>query len=317
MIYGYLPVASQICLGQTCLPMHSSLENTSHRLPGEERLNFIALIARDIPDCWVAESRPWIRPLQDSDLTVIPNGPPALGSRSWNRPRIQHFLLGALMVEHKHVQLSIKYSQPENKTDAQLEHLTNLMRSYQTLFVPLFYVHRRPHTGEMGHFQWCPKVVNGRYLTFSQRRFPNETGERVTWANLGRFGSCSHQYTYPMKYIEFLLRKEDMDQARHHRECHQRNMFGRKCSYKFSVCLQDAFDSPGTWFDGACCACLSEFSICLTSEGLMVRTWKDFGGTDSPSNRVWREHTCGHGGWYPNRDPREIRSRYQIGAREE
>ncbi|KAJ4134831.1 hypothetical protein NW768_004440 [Fusarium equiseti] len=108
IIYGHLPVASQICLGQTHLSMYNSLENTFYRLREEERLDLIALIARDLPDCCLAESRPWIRPVQGSDLTVISNGPPVFGNPSWNGPQIYHFNLGALLVEHQHVQLSIK-----------------------------------------------------------------------------------------------------------------------------------------------------------------------------------------------------------------
>ena len=99
--------------------------------------------------------------------------------------------------------------------------------------------------------------------------------------HLGCFGPCSHQYA------------------------------DSECSDKFFACLRDAFNSPGTKFDGACHLCLGEFSIHLTSEKLVIRTWRDLG--DLSSDRVWLEQADETEGWYPDRDPREIRSRYKRG----
>ncbi|KAJ4015051.1 hypothetical protein NW766_005382 [Fusarium irregulare] len=149
----------------------------------------------------------------------MPNGPPVYGSLSWNTDLIHNFERGALMVKHKHIQLSIKYSQLEKKTWEQKKCLNALMKPYKTQFVPDFLkdprriFKQKKQTKKPGYFQWYPKVVDGRYLTHDRRVFVMER-----WMQRG------HNLS------------EDQPE----------------CSDKFFACLRDAFNSPGTKFDGAC-----------------------------------------------------------------
>lgn len=317
IIYEYLPVESQICLRRTCLPMYNSLEKTLHRLDYPGLLRYYPLIARDKPDYWLADRSPWIRLVQACDLEVMPNGPPVYGSLSWNTDLIHNFERGALMIKHKHIQLSIKYSQLEKKTWEQKKCLNALMKPYKTQFVPGFLKDPRrtfkqmQQTKKPGYFQWYPKVVDGRYLTHDRRVFVMERWMQRGLSYLGCFGPCSHQYADSTRYNSFLNRERYGESARSPLKGHNLSEDQPECSDKFFACLRDAFNSPGTKFDGACHLCLTEFSIHLASKKLVIRTWRDLG--DLSSDRVWLEQTDETEGWYPDRNPREIRSRYETG----
>ena len=129
--------------------------------------------------------------------------------------------------------------------------------------------------------------------------------------HLGCFGPCSHQYADSARYASFLNRERYGESARSPLKGHNLSEDQPECSDKFFACLRDAFNSPGTKFDGACHLCLTEFSIHLASKKLVIRTWRDLG--DLSSDRVWLEQTDETEGWYPDRNPREIRSRYEKG----
>jgi hypothetical protein len=224
------------------------------------------------------------------------------------------------MVQQKHVQLAIKYSQLEKKTQWQAKALELLLKPYRTEFAPRLDMHPEEKGQEIGHFQWYPKVVSGRYLTFSQRSFINNwRPELVRWSKLGCFGSCMHQYTDPVRYAHFLARQTATEDPRRGgliSSFRRRRLRARpqpESSDIFFECIQKAFDEHGTWFDGACHLCLTEFSIFVRSGNLHLQTWRDLGGADSPRNEIWQGHTDDFesGAAGIERCPREIRSRYR------
>lgn len=222
------------------------------------------------------------------------------------------------MVEHKHVQISIKYSQLEKKTRQQAKHLKILMTPYKTEFAPRLNIHPLEKVGEIGYFQWYPKVVSGRYLTFSQRSYTNNWIRKpVILSELGCFGPCMHHYTDPARYQNFLQRqrraRENKNFSRYQRQWQVRRQ--PECSDSFFECIQGARDKTDTWFSRACPWCLTEYSISVTSEGaLVLQTWRDLGGVDSPFNTVWEQHIDDGDlrGAAMERDPYEIRRRYGI-----
>lgn len=119
LIIQKLPMSGQMCLLQTCCSLYNSFilpEDRDWLLAKREHSKYIALIARDHPNMWISVETPHIRFVKWRDLPKLPKNPPYFGAPGWDRNAIDGFLTGALMVEHKHVQMSIKYSLLENKT---------------------------------------------------------------------------------------------------------------------------------------------------------------------------------------------------------
>ncbi|UZP34218.1 hypothetical protein NXS19_002034 [Fusarium pseudograminearum] len=73
-INEYLPPISRAYIRLTCLAMYNSLKSPA--LSREEKLECLALIHRDRPDCWVAEEWPLVRAVVYSDLPTPPKGRP-------------------------------------------------------------------------------------------------------------------------------------------------------------------------------------------------------------------------------------------------
>ncbi|KAK6718742.1 hypothetical protein SNK05_001890 [Fusarium graminearum] len=312
-INDYLPFRSQVYIRLTCSTMYNSLKSPVHTR--EEKLECLALIYRDRPDCWVAEEWPLVRDVVYSDLPRPPKGRPIFQDLPYYADEIYLFERNALMVEHKHVQLAIKYSELESRNLWQAIYLRLLLKPFKTVFRPRFRPGPLCSAKETCSFQWCPKVVSGRYLTFTQRRFTNNWEDKpVEMHRLAPFGSCMHQFTDPERFGHFLQRQRLYgSQMKRQSKQRQRFRLHPECSDPFFECLQNAYNTHGVWFDGACPWCLTEFSMRVQSGELVVNTWRDLGGCGSPLNPDWRSHT-----YYVDtgtedvieRCPWEIRSRY-------
>ncbi|RGP75424.1 f-box containing [Fusarium sporotrichioides] len=137
-INEHLPLSSRICIRLTCLAMYNSLASPSQSPDLDKRLECLAMICRDRPDCWLAEIRPLVRNVLESDMPKLPKGPPIFENMPQDSRQTYEFERSALMVEHKHVQLAIKYSQLERKTWQQSMYHKLLLQHYKTVFRPDF-----------------------------------------------------------------------------------------------------------------------------------------------------------------------------------
>ncbi|RGP70070.1 f-box cyclin [Fusarium longipes] len=319
----YLPFNSRVCIRLTCTVAHDCLRAFPRCPSQEEWLVFLAQFYKNRPDYVLVVERPWVLAIRDDELPMPPNVPPVLHWPSWSKKQMDRFERGALMVDHEHVQLAIKYNQLEHKKRWQKRFLKIVLRPHKTRFEPRFYGHPdNEKVEEICYFEGYTKVISGRYITFSQRRFTNKDPlDPMRISKLGSFGSCTHQHTSPVRYGHFLRRKGLLSvrgSSRHHIGGptsvwrHQRPL-EPECSDLFFSSIYRASCEHGTWFDGACPWCLTEFSICFKEGDLVLKTWRDLGGADSPLNDVWLKHTGEYQGeeMAEIRCPTEIRSRYE------
>ncbi|OBS27737.1 hypothetical protein FPOA_01680 [Fusarium poae] len=317
LIDKYLPYSGRVCTRLTCSALYNSLKNPINCPYYCEHLECLALICRHRPDCWLVETRPYIRDVLESDMPNPPNVRPETGCPSWSEEAIYLFQRGALMAEFKHVRLAIGYSQLETKTCQQARYLKLLLEPYKTVFKPDYMPGPLGKAMELGYFKQYPKVVSGRYLTFSQRRFINNRNYTpVELYKLGCFGACMHQYTKPERYEDFLARQS---QAMWKRFTDDQtgpkgpNRRHPECSDPFYQCLRNAYYMHGIWFDDLCPWCLTEFSVCVTKSGdLVINTWRDLGNADTPMNNDWWNHLdyFPHARCDTGRNPWVIRTRY-------
>lgn len=245
-------MSGQMCLLQTCCSFYNSLilpEDRDWLLAEPEYSKYIALIARDHPDTWVTVEPPHIRSAEWRDLPKLPKTPPYFRAPGWDRNALDGFLTGGLMVEHKHVQMSIKYSQLENKTRRQKEYLKVLMKPYETKFNPLLSFHPSKRGASLGYFKSHPKVVSGRYLLYTKRAFVSNCGPISTLLDLqGTFGPCLHQYRNMERFIAYQRKKAfgDETMALHEEETPHQNYhcmtagWQPECSESFFLSIRQA-----------------------------------------------------------------------------
>jgi hypothetical protein len=223
------------------------------------------------------------------------------------------------MVEHKHVQMSIKYSQIENKTRWQKEYLKVLLKPYETKFKPLLSFPPGKRDTNLGYFKSYPKVVSGRYLLYTERIFVTSFGSISTLLELqGTFGPCLHQYTNMERFDAYQRKKAFGDgatalheEATHHQNCYCMAGWQLECSEPFFLSIQQAIAEMNTWVDGCCYWCRTEYSIRITDGCITLRAWRDLGGCGSPDNHVWQQHwKCLVFGPGELRDPLRIRTLY-------
>jgi hypothetical protein len=284
-----------------------------------EHPKYLALVARDHPDIWTSIKEPCIRFVKRRDLPKLPKSPPYIGAPGWDGNALGVFQMGALMVEHKHVQMSIKYSQLEKKTRWQRKYLEVLLKPYNTKFDPMFKYPSRKWDVSTGYFKSCPKVVSGRYLLYTERSFTTNFAYRPAHIDQqGPFGPCLHQYTDRKRYEEYQWQKalDDRTMALFGEVPSYRNslcmsILQPQCSEPFFLSIQQAFAEKNTWVDGYCYWCRTEYSICVTYACITLRAWRDLGGCNAPHNYTWQEHLSpvvfGPG---EERDPRSIRTLY-------
>ncbi|CEI65460.1 unnamed protein product [Fusarium venenatum] len=240
-------------------------------------IEMLGLINEHLPYSGRAETRPYIRDVRESDMPNRPICRPVFGGPPWFSEVVFSFQHGALMVEHKHVQLATKYSQLEMNTCQQARYLKLLLKPYTTVFKPDYTPGPLYEATELCCFLWYPKIVSVR-----QRR--------AMWER-------------PME-----------DQTHSNHEPKQLMGWHPECSDPFYECLQNAYYMHGIWFDGMCPWCLTEFSVCIEKSGdLVINTRRDLGDADTPLDDWW-DHAdyFTHARNDTGRNPWVIRARYGV-----
>jgi hypothetical protein len=322
LVIEQLPISGQMCLLQTCSSVYNSFELPRDRVTfraKREHPKYLALVARDPPDMWISIKTPRIRFVKRGDLPKLPKSPPYLGAPGWDSKALCGFPTGALMVEHKHVQMSIKYSQLEKKTRWQSKYLQVLLKPYKTKFNPMLDCPPSKWDASIGYFESYPKVISGRYLLYTERSFTtNFTSIPALLQLLGPFGPCLHQYTDPKRYDEYQRQKALDDEmmaltgeAPSYYNSYCMSSLQPQCSEQFFSSIQQATAEKNTWVNGYCYWCRTEYSICVTNACITLRAWRDLGGCNAPHNYTWQEHLSplvfGPG---EMRDPLSIRTLY-------
>ncbi|KAM0494069.1 hypothetical protein ACHAP8_008843 [Fusarium lateritium] len=157
LINEHLPFSGRVCIRLTCLAMYYSLKSPAKPIEDEEWIECAVLVCRDRPDCWVAETRPYVRHMLEVDMPNPPKGSPVSENPFWSSEAVYLFERNTV-VEAEHVQRAIKYSQLERKTWQQAEYLKLLLEPYQTMFQPEWTL--GPRDEAKCYFQWYPKVVS-------------------------------------------------------------------------------------------------------------------------------------------------------------
>ncbi len=249
-------------------------------LSREQQLEFLACLVRSDPENWVCEACVELHAVVELDTPTRPwHMSCPRGWASWCRTVYgsQHARLNGRLIDHRHVQLALKYSRMERHSGRRyLQEL--LAPQHNPNFAAHVYSDGRPHALAIKYSAY-PKVAMGadnrlRYLLLSVWHY-RRIHEAVSLDTMGSLQICPHLYFSP--------RRAGRD-ARS--PCEPRE----GCAEDIAVsAIGSALYAQGSLeVYGGCPRCRTDFSVRASSEFAVLRAWQDLGPECSPIDLAWK-----------------------------
>ncbi|QYS99376.1 F-box domain-containing protein [Trichoderma simmonsii] len=189
-IVTHLPQHSQMLISQTCRRFqavaHRNLPAQKYRPDtSEERLLYLSQRARSLPDRWVCIECTKLHRINVSD-TPAHSLYTLYDSKCRNGPEY-HGQYG-FRLSHIYVQLTLKYTRLKNMEPRYENYLKSLIAPYHTYL--------RPNNLDINKvkrkYSVYPKIVNGRYLLHTVRRYSQAKGP-ISMQSMGYISICPHR----------------------------------------------------------------------------------------------------------------------------
>lgn len=296
--------------------------DTHHPQPflTREKLEYLACIARNIPDKWVCLACTKLHPISEDDR---PSNPPSAAPcriLNWYESYKLHdhhgFRLYAL--SHRHVQLALKYTRMGDMAPKRYQsYLEKLLEPHHTLFFT--------HPGFLtvkDEFWATPKVLNGRFLLKSRWDYARSSSSETLLSSerIGFLHVCAHQFVYhPGRHCVHWLARIFGWLGRHQTMlqhiltgvctlCHLLNSTAEDSARRARLvertrppthrglcqALGEALKATGSpEVSGSCHLCPTDFTVQMCSGGIRVHAWKDLGPECSPLNAAWKANVVG------------------------
>ncbi|KAK7403494.1 hypothetical protein QQX98_010724 [Neonectria punicea] len=264
-----LPLRNQLVLGLTCRDLRvvfyhrrDSPKNLSHK----QFLEYLAVLARDMPDKWVCELCMDFHPIITSDTPSLPE----MSSCPLESMHVDYNLL-LFRLKHRHVQLTLKYTRVAQLDRRYRNYLKALLSTTQSTFS----THQFERTSLITRLDTYPKVVKGNYLLLSILQYTKNL-RAVSPYTMGSLRICQHQdLAFPSgQRLRLFFRYGPW-----------RSQMG------LSRIVDSAFDSPGIEIQGYCPGCPTDFTVQATSEQATIRIWQNLGTESPPLRSDWVVHT--------------------------
>ncbi|KAL7784144.1 hypothetical protein V8C37DRAFT_396198 [Trichoderma ceciliae] len=289
MIMAKLPIYNQIIASQTCRSLRAILrhhcigdeEPLSTMLTRLQRLRFLFLLARTLPDKWVCDECVTLHNVEARDT---PADPRCKRCRRYRRLQERSSGSYGFSLNHRHLQLTFKHLRLTSTEKVYQKYLQSLLAPYHTQITTGYIRSPKIH----GQYSAYPRVVDGRYLlkcTWDYR----ERQDIVRRQYMGSVSICEHQYilasdTYPpptqrpwsMSFQALLDRFEAERRPSPWRA--------------FDMAVEAAFESPYEEVHSSCMFCGTDFSVQASPERVTVQTWQDFGPEGTSEDPYWRAH---------------------------
>ncbi|KAI1384495.1 uncharacterized protein F4822DRAFT_365462 [Hypoxylon trugodes] len=272
-----LSPASRLVFSQTCRALYAILNGYrgSAHFVRAQYLEYLSLVARDIPEKWVCEICTKLHPMLQGDT---PAGPYVVYCPFKLRMRLPilgwgfqpHFRI--LEPYHRHVQLALKCTRLQ--PTVYKTYLRKMLAPYHN---PCLQTHISP-VGQPNRIQAqysaFPRIVensNGelRYLILSIWRYH---GVNLCHKDVGNLEICPH-----MKFSS----------NRQHNFLCPNGFLGRILAEGFGL-PSGTMSSTATY---ACPRCSTEIMVAKHQEYVDVCVWKDLGAESSPLDIRWLIHT--------------------------
>ncbi|KAI0116932.1 hypothetical protein F4814DRAFT_459198 [Daldinia grandis] len=258
----------------TCRALRCILGKSDARgLSTAQYLRYLMRIARNLPDQWVCEACFKLHPISRDDTPLTPwKMTCPLRWDRWCREvygRQSRLDDRYLSVDHRHVQLALKYARLCNPM--YISYYTKLLAEYRD---PEFHTHPQPYNRQnvlKVEYIATPKVVtdpcgNLRYMLRSIWCFRKDSME-VSLVTVGCVRLCPH-----------LALLGDMGR-----------MTVRELAHLHVVRSWIYLTGKETYLS-ACHFCATDCYVLVKKDHAMVFAWQDMGTKGSPGDKAWRLH---------------------------
>ncbi|KAI5860243.1 hypothetical protein GGS23DRAFT_581756 [Durotheca rogersii] len=272
LISQALSSASRALLSQTCCSLRAVLgSHSAATLERHQRLEYLAGVARDLPERWVCEACVKLHRVVNLDTPKEPQHMSCpLGWDSW-RHRAYHYRRHRLdsrlvRLDHRHVQLALKYTRLRD--EGHREYLQKLLEPYRD---DNFVTHIYPcRPGVLAaRYLVYPKVVVGadnnlRYMTLSTWLYHTDI-EPISPFAVGDLYVCPHLCFLHSLWLKF-------------------GPVGR-----VGAVIHAALETQGASGElfGACPRCHTDFSVRASQDHVELSVWQDLGPEGHPENPAW------------------------------
>ncbi|KAK9437438.1 F-box domain, cyclin-like protein [Metarhizium brunneum] len=285
-----LPADSRLVLSQTCSAFHSIIQSSQRTkcsiktFDPSTFLDYLAVIARDLPDTWVCDK---CMALHAADLQDTPQSPI---TKSCPRASL-HRANGKSLCwpHHRHVQLALKYTRLGVRDPERRRHLAELLD-------PVFANHPPDIEDSWVAHVTCSsrgKLVNGRFLLKYTWHYDaaSEPIEYLYSGPYGRLVICNHKYLpgFLMAYIFYRVKPPGEEEAAKILSEGLRVLLEPSDAREATrESLRD--DQRGTELTESCSSCSTDFSVCVGEDCFWLSAWYDLGPEGSPFDEAWTSH---------------------------
>lgn len=278
-ILAFLPLDSRFLVYQTCRPLRAItykyfLAGKGNvidlaRATREDKLLYLTALARSLPDRWVCvkccrlhQIDEWDTPLHDSSYYLLCQD----GMDTTEGYRVSKVGWPKYYPDHRHVELTLKYTRTEDIKRKHQKYLQRLLTPYHGPIKGYFDVAK----GISARISVYPKVVNGRYLLLSILTYV-EDETKVSRQSIKFLEICSHISHQEMCKFAYGMEK-NIDEA-------------------FEIAL--SANNTRTFF--SCGLCGTDYSIQASPERFIICVWQDFGPEGTIYDLDWRAMVCENG----------------------
>ncbi|KAH8907443.1 hypothetical protein BR93DRAFT_967350 [Coniochaeta sp. PMI_546] len=306
LVFQALDPEHRLVLALTCRVLHGFHAAVRHfrnqQLTRDQHLEYLACIARSLPEQWVCEACLELHAINPFDTPENPmNLTCPLGWADWGYTA---YGLGwsvsnrrTIRLDHRHVQVALKHLRLRNEAS---EYANKLLAARH-------YENSRTYDQELS---WSiklaarcsvyPKAKTGadgqlRYLTLTTWRFQRD-GQAISLDDMGDLKICTHlgvapylpppDFRYPQLWRnpflphDFLavavlaaLGQQQQQQQQQEEEDHDHD--GNSGASVVEVC-------------GACPRCPTDYAVRASRECVELMAWRDLGPEGSPMSLAWR-----------------------------
>ncbi|KAI1441159.1 hypothetical protein F5Y02DRAFT_311873 [Annulohypoxylon stygium] len=303
-ISNELSPSSRLILSQTCRPLREILgkDVSLIRFTRQDRCEFLAAIARQLPDRWVCEACIGLHGVITVDTPETPCSITCLAGRErWRytgygqRDRLDSRLL---RIDHRHIQLALKYTRLQCYRYQQ--YLNQLIAPHIN---PSFETHPWPYKQPNKlavRYSAYPKIVMGhdgnlRFILLSTWCY-QEDGSPLSLPAMGDLKICPHLRLmyglgkgvgHDLGSLRGILRPYLLHGGRHR--------------------------TKGYYY---CCYCPTDLRITKSPGRIELHAWQDLGPEGSPLDKSWRVHihlVAARGLPYLSHEPGSVWELYQTG----
>ncbi|KID94430.1 f-box domain containing protein, partial [Metarhizium majus ARSEF 297] len=284
-----LPADSRLVLSQTCSAFHNIIQSSQSTKCSVKTfdpstfLDYLAAIARDLPDMWVCDKCMALHAAdrQDTPQSPLTKSCPRTPMHRANGQRL-------CWPHHRHVQLALKYTRLGVRDPERRRHLAELLD-------PVFASHPPDIEDSWTARVTCSsrgKIVNGRFLLKYTWHY-DAASEPIEYLSRGPGGYlviCNHQCLpgFLMAYIFQHVKQPGEEEAT--------KLLSRGLRVLAEIVVRKATreslldDQRGMELTESCSECPTDFSVCVGEDGFWLSAWYDLGPEGSPFDEAWTSH---------------------------